>query len=85
MGRGEREVTEHQDEVIAWRFDVARNAMGAETLTAYVNCPDRERAWRILRSKLPHADLFREAGMSAAQMSWDNQTPFVTGEDLRFA
>ncbi|WP_131196218.1 hypothetical protein [Lichenihabitans psoromatis] len=73
-----------QNDIIAWRFDVARNAMGSETLTAYVNCADREQAWRIVRSKLPRADLLREAGMSAATMSWDNQSPFEAGEDLRF-
>lgn len=74
-----------KDEIIAWRFHVARNAMGGETFTAYVNRADKEQAWRIVRLKLPHADLLREAGISAAEMSWDNQSPFETGEDLRFA
>ncbi len=78
-------MTNTTEEIIAWRFDVAKNAMGGETLTAYVNRPDKDQAWLIVRSSLPHADLLCAAGMSAAQMSWDNQSPFGTDEDLRFA
>ena len=78
-------MTDGHHDIIAWRFDVARNAMDGETLTAYLNRPDREQAWRIVRSKLPHADLLREVALSASQMSWENQSPFETGEDLRFA
>ncbi|MCW6512655.1 hypothetical protein [Lichenifustis flavocetrariae] len=76
---------EPRDDLIAWRFDVARNAMGSETLTAYVNCTDREQAWRIVRAKLPRADFLSEVGLSAVQLSWDNQRPFGSSEDLRFA
>ena len=73
------------DDIIAWRFDVAGNAMSGQTYTAYVNCSNKDQAWRIVRSKLPSADLMSEVGMSAATMSWDNQSPFKFGEDIRFA
>ncbi|MCW6512386.1 hypothetical protein [Lichenifustis flavocetrariae] len=78
-------ITEAREDIIAWRFDVARNAMSGQTYTAYVNRSDNEQAWRIVRSRLPSADLMSEAGMSAMAMAWDNQSPFESGEDIRFA
>jgi hypothetical protein len=76
-------MTEAREDIIAWRFDVARNSMSGQTYTAYVNRSDNEQAWRIVRSKLPSAELMSEAGLSA--MAWDNQSPFESGEDIRFA
>lgn len=53
-------MTDAQYDIIAWGFDVARDAMGGEILTAHVDRPYREQAWGVVRSKLPHADLLRE-------------------------
>jgi hypothetical protein len=72
-------------DTVAWKFEMARNAMGGEIFTAYVDRPDREQAWQIVRSKFPHADLLREVALSAFEMSSNGQSPFVTGEDLRLA
>ena len=77
-------MTEASDAIIAWKFDVAVNAMGGERLTAYVNRSDRQRAWEILRAKMPHADLMSAVGLSQDGMSMDNERPFLEGEDLRF-
>ena len=71
--------------IVAWKFDVARNAMGSEMLTVYVNRSDRAQAWLLLRSSLPHADLMGEAGLSAAELTSNDQSPFSVGEDVRWA
>lgn len=78
-------MTGKPDDIIAWRFDVARNAMGSEVLTAYVNRSDKSQAWLVLRSILPHADLMSEAGLSTAGLASNDQSPFMVGEDLRWA
>ena len=78
-------MTGQPDVIIAWKFDVARNAMGSGMLTAYVNRFDRAQAWLVLRSELPHADLMSEAGLSATELASHGQSPFTAGEDLRWA